>query len=171
VSFTETPTTVRVSPELSKSANGYLTFLSRERCDYLKAYLEERLRGGERLTPDSDLLHPDRASGHFFRTLNHGDAIRTANRAAGFKWRPYVLRAYFEPQLQLAESKGKIAHDYRVFGWATPGAWTSGTLPTRAGSCRSFLRTRGRRTAGAGPSYRPGRAGPTPRETSSTVGA
>ncbi|EQD34826.1 integrase/recombinase, partial [mine drainage metagenome] len=36
-------------------------------------------------------------------------------RAAGHPWRPYVLRAYFDTQLLLAESKGKVAHDYRVF--------------------------------------------------------
>lgn len=32
-----------------------------------------------------------------------------------FSWRPYVLRAYFDTQLLIAESKGMIAHDFRVF--------------------------------------------------------
>lgn len=32
-----------------------------------------------------------------------------------FVWRPYVLRAFFDTQLLIAESKGKIAHDFRVF--------------------------------------------------------
>jgi len=32
-----------------------------------------------------------------------------------FLWRPYVLRAYFDTQLLIAESRGKIAHDFRVF--------------------------------------------------------
>jgi len=32
-----------------------------------------------------------------------------------FKWRPYVLRAYFDTQMLLAESHGKISHPYRVF--------------------------------------------------------
>lgn len=32
-----------------------------------------------------------------------------------FGWRPYVLRAYFDTQLLVAESQGKIAHDFRVF--------------------------------------------------------
>lgn len=31
-----------------------------------------------------------------------------------FEWRPYVLRAY-DTQLLIAESRGKIAHDFRVF--------------------------------------------------------
>ncbi len=32
-----------------------------------------------------------------------------------FTWRPYVLRAYFDTQLLIAESRGRIAHDFRVF--------------------------------------------------------
>ncbi len=32
-----------------------------------------------------------------------------------FTWRPYVLRAYFDTELLIAESKGKIAHDFRAF--------------------------------------------------------
>ena len=32
-----------------------------------------------------------------------------------FTWRPYVLRAFFDTQLLIAESRGKIAHDFRVF--------------------------------------------------------
>src|SRR5207247_9109673 len=32
-----------------------------------------------------------------------------------FQWRPYVLRAFFDTQLLMAESRGKIAHDFRVF--------------------------------------------------------
>jgi hypothetical protein len=34
---------------------------------------------------------------------------------AGFGWRPYVLRAYFDTQLMLAESKGLVLRDYRQF--------------------------------------------------------
>lgn len=30
-------------------------------------------------------------------------------------WRPYVLRAYFDTQMLLAESHGKLPHPYRVF--------------------------------------------------------
>jgi hypothetical protein len=36
-------------------------------------------------------------------------------RTAGFKWRPYVLRSYFDTQLMLAESKGLVLRDYRQF--------------------------------------------------------
>jgi integrase len=115
VEFSNVPTLVRVRPELSKNSNGYLTFLSAEGCEYLKQYLEERLRAGEKLSPATDLIHPDRASKKFIRTINIGDAIRTAIRTAGFQWRPYVLRHYFDTQLLTAESKGKVTHDFRVY--------------------------------------------------------
>jgi len=114
VTFTSIPTVVRVRPELSKNANGYLSFLGVEGCEYLKQYLEERARSGEKLTPETDLIHPDRAAKRFIRTINIGDAIRTAIRGAGFSWRPYVLRHYFDTQLLTAESRGKVAHDFRV---------------------------------------------------------
>ena len=32
-----------------------------------------------------------------------------------FTWRPYVLRAYFDTRLLIAENNGKIAHAYRQF--------------------------------------------------------
>jgi len=32
-----------------------------------------------------------------------------------FKWRPYVLRAYFDTQLLIAENHGKVSHAYRQF--------------------------------------------------------
>jgi len=115
IRFEKTPTVVRVRPELSKNANGYLTFLAREGCDYLLQYLEDRRRSGERLAVDSDLIHPDRATKRFIRTLNIGDAIRSAIRGAGFPWRPYVLRHFFDTQLLTAESRGKVAHDFRVY--------------------------------------------------------
>jgi integrase len=115
VRFDRVPTVVRVRPTLSKNSNGYLSFVSSEGCDYLRQYLELRSRSGEDLTPDKDLIHPDRVAKRFIRTINIGDAIRTAIRAAGFRWRPYVLRHYFDTQLLTAESKGKVAHDFRVY--------------------------------------------------------
>ncbi|MEM0265276.1 MAG: hypothetical protein QXP13_04740 [Candidatus Methanomethylicia archaeon] len=41
--------------------------------------------------------------------------IREAIRRAGFSWRPYVLRAYFDTQLMIAELKGLILRDYCQF--------------------------------------------------------
>jgi len=115
VEFEKMPTIVIVRPELSKGGHQYFTFLSEEGCEYLKDYLEERMRKGEKLTADSPIIRPKVAKKPFIRSVNIGDMIREAIRKAGFSWRPYVLRAYFDTQLMLAESKGLLIRDYRQF--------------------------------------------------------
>jgi hypothetical protein len=115
VSFEQTPTLVIVRKELSKAGHQYFTFLSEEGCEYLKDYLEERIRGGEKLAPDSSTVTPKLRMKLFIRAVNIGDIIRGAIRRAGFSWRPYVLRSYFDTQLMLAESKGLVLRDYRQF--------------------------------------------------------
>ena len=122
VEFPTIPTMLVVRPELSKARHRYFTFIGEEGCSYLKDYLEERVREGEALGPETDLIHPKSFGKSFLRTINIGDAARTAIRAPGFNWRPYVLRAYFDTQLLLAESKGKVAHDYRVFWMGHKGS-------------------------------------------------
>ena len=42
-----------------------------------------------------------------------------------FTWRPYVLRPYFDTQLLIAESKGKMVHDFRVFFMGHKGTMES----------------------------------------------
>jgi len=115
VDFGQTPTLVIVRRELSKAGHQYLTFLSQEGCEYLKDYLEERIREGEKLAPDSSTVTPKLRMKPFIRAVNIGDIIRGAIRRAGFSWRPYVLRSYFDTQLMLAESKGLVLRDYRQF--------------------------------------------------------
>jgi len=77
--------------------------------------LEERMLDGEELTPKSPIITPKARMKPFVRATNIGDAIRQAIRKAGFNWRLYVLRAYFDTQLMLAESKGLVIRDYRQF--------------------------------------------------------
>jgi len=115
VVFDRVPTMVVVRAELSKARHKYFTFLSEEGCDYLRDYLEERIQRGEKITPESPIIKPKVAPKPFIRTVNIGDVIREAIRSAGFNWRPYVLRAYFDTQLLLAESKGLVLRDYRQF--------------------------------------------------------
>ena len=57
------------------------------------------------------VFHLDRA--HIQTAIIERD-VRSTMRPR-FKWRPYVLRAFFDTQLLIAESRGKIAHDFRVF--------------------------------------------------------
>jgi hypothetical protein len=115
VTFSTVPTLVIVRRELSKAGHQYFTFLSEEGCEYLKDYLEERMREGEDLALTSPMITPKQKMKPFIRTINIGDIMRGAIRQAGLPWRPYVLRSYFDTQLMLAESKGLVLRDYRQF--------------------------------------------------------
>jgi len=123
VVFLKVPTMVVVRPNLSKAKHRYFTFLTSEGCEYLKAYLEKRLASGEKLTPKSPIIAV--TPGYektvyrnnptaFITTKNVTREIREAMRPR-FKWRPYVLRAYFDTQLLVAENHGKVSHAYRQF--------------------------------------------------------
>lgn len=121
VVFKKIPTFVVVRRNLSKAGHQYVTLLTAEGCRYLKEYLEARMREGEILSRNSPILTPKKDShtkksrGSHIATTNVGDMIRTAIRKAGFIWRPYVLRAFFDSQLLIAENNGKMAKDYRAF--------------------------------------------------------
>jgi len=116
VEFKSIPALVRVRKVLSKTGHQYLTFLCEEGCRYLKEYWEYRMQHGEVLTPESAVIKARKVcKKHFIRATNVGDKIRNGIRAANFPWRPYILRCYFDTQLLLAESKGLVTRDYRVF--------------------------------------------------------
>jgi hypothetical protein len=117
VSFRETPTLVNVRKTLSENGKQFFTFLCDEGCDYLKQYLEWRLRRKEKLAAESPAITPshEHLAGAHIRTTNISDFIRKAIRDAGFTWRPYVLRRYFDTRLMIAESDGLIIRDYRTF--------------------------------------------------------
>jgi hypothetical protein len=115
VEFEQIPTIVFVRKELSKAGHQYFTFLSEEGCGYLKDYLEMRLRSGEKLGTDSPIVTPKQRMKPFIRSTNVGDVIRAGIRKAGYPWRPYVLRSYFDTEMMLAESKGLVLRDYRQF--------------------------------------------------------
>jgi hypothetical protein len=117
IKFEKVPTVVVVRPNLSKARNQYFSFLGDEACSYIIDYLSERLRHAEELNPDSPVIRPkyNAIAREFVRTSNVGDMIRNAIRRSGLSWRPYVLRCYFDTQLLMAESKGCVVRDYRMF--------------------------------------------------------
>jgi site-specific recombinase XerD len=115
IKFARFPTMLTVRKELSKTKHQYITFLGEEGCGYLRDYLGERLRAGEKINPESPIITPKIAKKSFIRSINIGDILRKAIRKAGLHWRPYVLRSYFDTQLMLAESKGLVLRDYRTF--------------------------------------------------------
>ena len=117
VSFKNIPTILNVRAEISKTKKSYKTFIGDEGCSYLKTYIEERILSGEKITKDSPLIVPSKLKMRtgFIRTINISDIIRTPIRRAGFNFRPYVLRAFYDTQLLIAESKIGLPRDYRVF--------------------------------------------------------
>jgi len=118
VVFDKMPAMIVVRASLSKARHKYFTFLSSEGFTYLKEYLEERIRAGEELTSNSPLIAHERIEAEtkpFMLTRKITELIRKAMRKAGVYKRPYVLRAYAETQLIIAESKAKISHPYLQF--------------------------------------------------------
>lgn len=126
VHFRKVPTMVVVRRELSKTNKKYFTFMGAEGCEYLRAYLEQRIAGGEELDGGSAIIavkrgyddtgfrgRQGRGSKHI-STKTVSKEIRDAMRPR-FKWRPYVLRAYFATQLLIAENHGKTSHAIRQF--------------------------------------------------------
>lgn len=119
---TRTPTRIIVRRTLSKARHEYFTFVTNLGTKRLLAYLNERILSGDALGPESPVIAPSRMSHYrgknndkkFVETRVIERDVRKAMRPR-FTWRPYVLRAYFDTQLLIAESRGKIAHDFRAF--------------------------------------------------------
>lgn len=116
--FEKIPCIVSVKSLLSKARHRYFSFIGEEGATYIKEYLEERRKEGEKLTEESPVLQ------FKFGKLKHNDYLRThlitrdirdAIEASNLKMRPYVLRAYFSTGLDIAESKGLISHPWRQF--------------------------------------------------------
>ena len=123
VIITKLPVMITVRPSISKARNKYFTFLPREGCNYLLGYLKKRLSYGEQLDANSPVITFEK--GYDFRGNKNPETkfvttksityeIRSSIKAV-MKARPYVLRAYFDTQLLLSESNGKISHAYRQF--------------------------------------------------------
>ena len=117
----KTPSRIVVRRELSKAGHQYFTFSTHSATKQLLAYLNDRLAHGEALNAHSPVIHPcsynnnwRKSQKTFLPTQRISEKIRHVFRPK-FAWRPYVLRAYFDTQLLIAESRGKITHDFRVF--------------------------------------------------------
>ena len=122
IHFKRIPAMILVRPSLSKARHKYITFLTDQGCQYLLGYLRARIADGESLASDSPVISVsrgydqkgNRSSNPILTTKAITAEIRKAIWSVK-KARPYVLRSYFDTQLLLAESHGKIAHAYRQF--------------------------------------------------------
>lgn len=120
VSFEKTPAPIKVRAELSKNGKSYLTFLSSEGCEYVAEYLNWRIRLGNTLSPQSNVL----ASGQKARIKTYSRKgfhrlIKRVFEKAGFPFRPYVLRSYFDTAIMNARS---IPYDYQHFWMGHSGS-------------------------------------------------
>ncbi len=124
VSFTSLPARVVVRPELSKTGRAYLSWICSEGAGYIGAFLEQRMQSGEKLGPDSAVFaaRMGSSSKRFIKSSRVSMFMRQAIDRAGSDFRPYNLRCYFDTQMLLAESKGRVAHDYRVFWMGHTGS-------------------------------------------------
>ena len=125
--FTSIPARVMVRPNLSKTGNQYFTYLPEIGCRFLQGYLRERIAAGKILDASSSVVTflkgyqtkcPKRNDSHRKSPFLATNTITRDIKAAFgiiIKERPYVLRAYFDTQLLLAEYRGKITHAYRQF--------------------------------------------------------
>lgn len=129
----QTPNRIIVRRELSKARHQYFTFSTRSATNHIISYLNDRLSRGEPLHGNSAIVAPDyihktnrgrNSSKEFLPTPRISKIVRDTFRPR-FTWRPYVLRPYFDTQLLIAESKGKISHDFRVFFMGHKGTMES----------------------------------------------
>ncbi len=121
--FTEKPSKIVVRRNLSKAGHSYFSFITETGAEKILAYINQRMIDGEVFSPESPVIAPF-SKYRRFRGKNEGRKFLTtpvierdvrSTMRPRFKWRPYVLRAFFDTQLLIAESRGKIAHDFRVF--------------------------------------------------------
>lgn len=121
--FTKVPARVIVRSTLSKAGHRYFSFITETGAEKILAYLNQRMIDGEILVPESPVIAPFSKYKRFRGKNQDKKFVCTAiierdvrdTMRPRFKWRPYVLRAFFDTQLLIAESRGKIAHDLRVF--------------------------------------------------------
>ena len=128
-----TPNRIVVRRELSKARHQYFTFSTGSATNQIIAYLNDRLSRGEPLDGNSAVVAPDyiyktnrgrNYSKEFLPTQRLSKLVRDTFRPR-FMWRPYILRPYFDTQLLIAESRGKMVHDFRVFFMGHKGTMES----------------------------------------------
>ena len=139
IQFSKVPSLIQVRKSLSKTRNQYFTFIPIQGLTYLTDYLQAVLKQGEDLTGESPILRLDDRGARknkFLRTTLVTRDIKEAILKAGFQWRPYVLRAYFDTNMIIAESKGSVSHPYLQFMMGHKGdiearySTNKGVLPT-----------------------------------------
>ncbi len=122
VKFDHIPAKITVRHSISKAGHQYFTNLPKVGCDALAGYIKKRIHNNEVITEQSPIItvacgHNTRRNGSKKKFLVTSSISKCIREAFGcvIKDRPYVLRAYFDTNLLIAENRGKIAHAIRQF--------------------------------------------------------
>jgi site-specific recombinase XerD len=105
--FETIPTRILIRDNLSKTGYNYESFLCQEGCTILERYLLSRVEAGERLASESPVV-AEMTSGRPLCTKTICEDIRRVFREAGFRWRPYILRRYFDTRMGQASAKAEL---------------------------------------------------------------
>ena len=148
--FTVIPARIVVRKVISKAGHQYFSFMNEKACKFIIEYLKYRKSSGEKLSKQSPLIRAtgrkldskyvpeDKRNSPFVCTTTVSSELRNIIRRAGYSWRPYVLRAYFDTQLLIAESNGKIAGRFSTFFMGHVGD-IEGTYTTKKGQLTEDL--------------------------------
>jgi len=113
VNLTKVPAVIKVKSRFSKNARPYVTFLSNEGCEYLLEYLRYRMKLDETLTLESPVLtYSLKGKLRMFGRKGYSRLIKRTFNRAGFPFRPYVLRSYFDTAIMNARG---VPHEFQTF--------------------------------------------------------
>ena len=106
--FKQIPTRAIVRDDRSKTGKSYEGFICEEGCKRIEEYLVKRMKSGETLTPLSAVIADDFGHGGTITTKSICKLVRKAFRHAGFQWRPYILRRWYDSRMGLAVAKSEL---------------------------------------------------------------
>jgi integrase len=108
ITFKQIPTRAIVRDDRSKTGRAYEGFVCEEGCRRIENYLIKRMKSGEQLSPRSAVIADDFEHGGTITTKSICKLVRKAFRHAGFQWRPYILRRWYDSRMGLAVAKSEL---------------------------------------------------------------
>ncbi len=108
VLFKQIPMRALVREDRSKTGRAYEGFICEEGSRRLEQYLVKRMDSGEKLTQQSAVIADDFRHGGTITTKSICKLVRKAFRHAGFQWRPYILRRYYDIRMGQAVAKSEL---------------------------------------------------------------
>lgn len=108
ITFKQIPTRAIVRDDRSKTGRAYEGFICEEGCRRIEAYLIRRMKSGEKLSLEAAVIADDLGHGGTVTTKSICKLVRKAFRHAGFNWRPYILRRYYDTRMGQAVARSEF---------------------------------------------------------------